>query len=106
MNENEIKNESLEEVQEVQNTSESTIEQNTNESQALIQGVMHEQNIQKISRNQMILKILSQVGLYAFLTVMAFIVIFPFLISPIFSLALNFNLLFVISASTLLNQLG
>ena len=84
MNENEIKNESLEEAQNTsesaieQNTNESAIEQNTNESKALIQGVMHEQDIETVARNQIILKVLSQIGLYAFLTVMAFIVVFPF----------------------------
>ena len=45
---------------------------------ALVGGVMQEQNIQKITTKQRVIKILVQVGLYLFLGVMALIVLFPF----------------------------
>ena len=40
---------------------------------------MHDRNIQKISARQRVMKILSQVMVYGFLTAMAVIIIFPFL---------------------------
>ena len=46
---------------------------------SLTQGVMHEQNINKVTQKQLVGKIFAQIGLYAFLTLMAFIVVFPFL---------------------------
>jgi len=45
----------------------------------LAQGVMHEQNINKVTKKQLVGKIFAQIGLYTFLTLMAFIVVFPFL---------------------------
>ena len=75
MNDNEMKNESLEDIQVA---SESVEQTNENVANALVEGVMHEQNIQTISRRQTVLKILSQIGIYAFLSVMALIVVFPF----------------------------
>ncbi len=56
---------------------------------ALVAGVMHEQDIQKVSSKQKVMKVLVQVGLYLFLGIMAFIVVFPFywmLISSVKSL--------------------
>lgn len=44
----------------------------------LVDGVMKEQDIEKVSQKQKIVKILVQVGLYAFLGFMAIIVLFPF----------------------------
>ena len=75
MNDNEIKNESLEEAK---NASEPIQKNQETSSTALVEGVMHEKNIQTISRKQTVLKILSQIGIYAFLSVMALIVVFPF----------------------------
>ncbi len=49
------------------------------ETSDLTQGVMHEKNLQQASVKQKVMKIAVQVGLYLFLTVMAFIVVFPFL---------------------------
>ena len=54
--------------------------ENVSETQSsLVAGVMHEKNIANVSKKQTVLKILGQIGLYAFLTIMAFIVVFPFL---------------------------
>ncbi len=63
------------EVEAVEAPSESTNE--ANES-ALVQGVMHEQDLQKVSRVQKVTKIAIQVLLYAFLGIMAIAMIFPF----------------------------
>ncbi len=51
----------------------------TSETSSLIKGVMHEQNINQVTKKQLIGKIFAQIGLYLFLGIMAFIVIFPFL---------------------------
>jgi len=48
------------------------------ESSALVAGVMHEKDMQNVSSKQKVMKILVQVGLYLFLGIMAFIVVFPF----------------------------
>lgn len=45
----------------------------------LTQGVMHERNIKQESKKQSVFKILGKIGVYVFLSVMAFIVIFPFI---------------------------
>ena len=45
---------------------------------ALVEGVMHEQNLQKTTKKQKVTSVLVQVGLYTFLGFMAFIVVFPF----------------------------
>ena len=45
---------------------------------ALVAGVMTEKNIQQVTAQQRIMKILVQVGLYLFLGIMAIIVVFPF----------------------------
>lgn len=79
----EMKNEvTPEEVNQIQ--TEATVENVTEktertENSALIQGVMHEKNMANVSKKQSILKILGQIGIYLFLSVMAFIVVFPFL---------------------------
>ena len=69
----ELKNETVEETQdlipEVAEVSEADI---------LAQAVMKEQNIQQVTAKQRAMKILVQVGLYAFLGIMALIVVFPF----------------------------
>ena len=48
------------------------------EGTTLKEGVMHERNIKTITKKQTVGKILVQIGLYAFLGVMAIIVLFPF----------------------------
>lgn len=45
----------------------------------LVQGVMHEKNMQTVAKKQLLGKIFTQIGLYLFLTIMAFIVVFPFI---------------------------
>ena len=46
----------------------------------LVQGVMHEKNMKTVSQKQSVGKVFVQIGLYTFLTVMAFIVVFPFVL--------------------------
>ena len=61
----------------------------TKETDVLTSGVMHERNIQQVSTKQKIVKVLVNIGLYAFLGFMAFVVLFPFywmLISSVKSL--------------------
>ncbi len=48
-------------------------------AKSLSKGVMHEQNVNATTKKQTVGKVFAQIGLYTFLTVMAFIVIFPFL---------------------------
>ena len=45
----------------------------------LVQGVMHEKNMKTVAQKQSVGKIFVQIGLYAFLGIMAFIIVFPFL---------------------------
>ena len=45
----------------------------------LAEGVMHAKDMKQVSKKQRVGKILVQVGLYTFLTVMAFVVVFPFI---------------------------
>lgn len=45
---------------------------------SLKEAVMHQQDTKKIEKRQRVVKIISQVFIYAFLTVMALVVIFPF----------------------------
>ena len=59
-------------------------ELNTNENvntseNSLVKGVMHEQDINQVTKKQLVGKIFAQIGLYLFLGIMAFIVVFPFL---------------------------
>jgi len=56
----------------------------------LVEGVMKEKNLNTVTKRQKVMKIAVQVGLYAFLGIMAFIVLFPFywmLISSVKSMA-------------------
>ncbi len=46
---------------------------------SLVKGVMHEKNIANVTKAQAVLRVLGKIGVYTFLTVMAFIVIFPFI---------------------------
>lgn len=55
------------------------VEPQSNTGDALTQGVMHERDMKKETKKQDFLKIFGKIGVYLFLTVMAFIVIFPFL---------------------------
>ncbi len=71
----ELKNETVEEVTPV---SAETSTEETNAASNLAQAVMHERDMQKVTAQQRIVKILVQIGLYAFLGLMALIVVFPF----------------------------
>ena len=53
---------------------------------SLKEGVMHERDIKKVTQKQKVGKILVQVGLYAFLGIMALVVLFPFYFMLISSL--------------------
>lgn len=63
--------------EEIENTAPSEVVQ-AQETTVLARGVMHERNIQNISNKQRAVKILVQIALYAFLGIMAIIVLFPF----------------------------
>ena len=54
-------------------------EPQTQTGDALTQGVMHERDMKKETKKQDVMKILGKIGIYLFLSVMAFIVVFPFL---------------------------
>ncbi len=45
---------------------------------ALVKGVMHEQNLQAVSTKQKVVKVSTQIALYAFLGIMALVMLFPF----------------------------
>ena len=69
----ELKNETVEETESL------TPNQNPPaEGDVLTQGVMREMDMQKVTSQQRVMKILVQVGLYLFLGIMALIVVFPF----------------------------
>ena len=61
-------------------SAEETVEttENAASENTLSEGVMSEKNLQKVTSKQKVMKILIQVGLYAFLGIMAIIVLFPF----------------------------
>ena len=67
-------------TEETQATPETAATPETNQTQesVLIAGVMHEQDIQKVSAKQNVVKIISKVAVYAFLGFMALVVLFPF----------------------------
>ncbi len=50
----------------------------TENKNSLVDGVMHEQNLQQVSKKQTIMKILVTAGIYLFMSIMALIVLFPF----------------------------
>ncbi len=50
----------------------------TSPNDALTSGVMQERDIKQVSKKQAVVKVLVQIGLYAFLGIMALIVLFPF----------------------------
>ena len=68
----ELKNETFEENENL------TAEETVTEGDILAQAVMRERDMQKVSAKQRVMKILVQCGLYLFLGIMAFIVLFPF----------------------------
>ncbi len=74
MSEFENKNVSVETTSE-----ESTTTSSPSALKKLSKGVMHERNVDTTTKKQAVGKVFVQIGLYTFLTVMAFIVIFPFL---------------------------
>lgn len=57
---------------------ETSVEAQKQISEPLVQGVMHERDMQKVSTKQRVVKVLVQVALYAFLGFMALVVLFPF----------------------------
>ena len=67
-------------TEETQATPETSATPEINQAQdsALIAGVMHERDMQKVSSKQAAMKIVSQVGVYTFLGIMALVVLFPF----------------------------
>lgn len=86
----ELKNENLEETEILASDVELNDETTVEEGDVLTQGVMTEKNMQKVTAQQRVMKVLVQVGLYLFLGIMALIVIFPFywmIISSLKSLA-------------------
>lgn len=68
---NELKNETFEE-------NESLAPETVTQEDILAQAVMRERDMKKVTGKQRVMKILVQVGLYAFLGIMAIIVVFPF----------------------------
>ena len=70
----EMKNETLENTENL--TAEST--KSIVDAEKLKEAIMQEKNMQQVSTKQRVMKILVQIGLYAFLGIMAIIVIFPF----------------------------
>ncbi len=70
----ELKNQTLEENENLTPETESTAP----EKDILAQAVMKEMDMQQVSSKQRVMKILVQIGLYLFLGIMAIIVIFPF----------------------------
>lgn len=57
---------------------ETSVEAQKQISETLVQSVMHERDMQKVSTKQRVVKVLVQVALYAFLGFMALVVLFPF----------------------------
>lgn len=66
-------------ISEIAENANEAVESTQGSGNSLAQGVMHEQNINTVTKKQAIGKIFTQIGLYAFLIAMAFIVVFPFL---------------------------
>ncbi len=66
--------------EEVEESTVTPVEEPANKgvSSELVQGVMHEKDLQKVSDKQKIVKIVVQVGLYLFLGILALIMVFPF----------------------------
>ncbi len=74
-----LKNENLEENKNLTPATEENYSTETvSNTEILAQAVMREKDMQQVSVKQRIIKILVQVGLYLFLSIMAVIVIFPF----------------------------
>ena len=75
----ELKNESLEENENLTPAAEENYTtESVSSTEILAQAVMHEKNMQQVSTKQRVMKVLVQIGLYLFLTIMAVIVVFPF----------------------------
>ncbi|MBR2340981.1 MAG: carbohydrate ABC transporter permease [Clostridia bacterium] len=73
---NSIENEKTTSEQTTESTENMLLQTET--PKALIENVMHDRDMKKVSDKQAVSKILVQVGLYAFLIIMALIVVFPF----------------------------
>ena len=76
----ELKNETFEENENLTpDVVEETLAETTEtEGDILSKAVMKEKDMQQVTAKQRVMKVLVQIGLYAFLGVMALIVIFPF----------------------------
>ena len=74
----ELKNENIEETESLTPETEVIEEVAGEGGDVLTKGVMNEMNMQKVTTQQRIMKILVQIGLYLFLGFMALIVVFPF----------------------------
>ena len=96
-NENVEVNEALPE-----NEPQTTSEENSIGS--LVEGVMKEQDIKKVSAKQRAMKIAVQIGLYVFLGIMALIVLFPFYYMLAISLK-EFNEYYLLSGYENLSEL-
>ncbi len=70
--------ENLNEIQETEEKELVVTPEKTENTAELITSVMHEQDLQKVSNRQKAMKIAVQVALYAFLGIMAIIMLFPF----------------------------
>ena len=62
-----------------ENVNATVIPTESNDGTALAAAVMHEKNMNNVTKKQTVFKVLTQIGLYTFLFLMAFIVVFPFL---------------------------
>ncbi len=65
-------------TEKVEEMAEDVVEVIPEETDILAQAVMRERNMQKVTAQQRVMKILVQTGLYLFLGIMALIVLFPF----------------------------
>ena len=74
----ELKNENIEETESLTPAEETIETVEATETSVLAQSVMQEKDMQKVTSQQRVMKILVQIGLYLFLGIMAIIVVFPF----------------------------
>ena len=74
----ELKNENIEKNESLTPEAEVVEETAIEGGDVLTNGVMNEKDMQKVTSQQRIMKILVQIGLYLFLGFMALIVVFPF----------------------------
>ena len=76
---NDLKNEAFEENENLTPAAEENYTtESVSNTDILAQAVMREKDMQQVANKQRVMKILVQIGLYLFLTIMAVIVVFPF----------------------------